>query len=174
MKKRTRNFLLSGSLPIKPIGSGLIVLLLLAACGPSESDVRRVVQEELSNAWQRSYIRTARTIGPYSPAVRVGNLLFVSGQVGIDPETGVLQDGSIETETRQVMENLLRIARAEGFDSSHVVSVTVYVRNMKDFTRMNLIYGGYFAEDRYPARATVEVSALPGNANVEMSLIAHK
>ena len=155
--------------------SGVVGLcLILFGCGPTEEDVRRIVQDEMRGAMDRTYAQSVETVGPYSPAVRVGDFLFVSGQIGLDEETGQLRRESIEVETQQVMENLMRILRAEGYDSSHVINANVYLKNMNDYAKMNLIYGGYFQEGRYPARVTVEVSNLPRQANVEISLVACK
>jgi 2-iminobutanoate/2-iminopropanoate deaminase len=147
---------------------------LLIGCGPREEDVRKIVHEEMSRALQRTIVKPVNVIGPYSPAVRIGNLMFVSGQIGLDQESGTLKNESIEVETRQVLDNLARILRAEGYDSSHVVSATVYLKNMNDYAKMNQIYGGYFKEGNYPARVAVEVSNLPKQANVEISVIAYK
>ena len=133
-----------------------------------------MVREELSRAMERKVVSPVETIGPYSPAIRVGNFLFVSGQIGLDQETGELRNESIEVETRQALDNLNRILRAEGFDSSQVVSATVYLRNMNDYAKMNLIYGGYFQEGNYPSRTTVGVTALPKDANVEIAVVACK
>ena len=148
--------------------------LVVASCGPTEDELRRMVRDEISSAAQRSIVSPVEVIGPYSPAVGVGNFLFVSGQIGIDQETGELQNESIEAETRQVLDNLSNILHAAGYDSSHVVSTTVYLRNMEDYPKMNLIYGGYFEDGNYPARQTVEVSALPRGANVEIALVAYR
>jgi 2-iminobutanoate/2-iminopropanoate deaminase len=153
----------------------LMVLPLLAAgCRPSEDDIRRVVREEMAKAMEKKIVKTVNVIGPYSPAVRVGDFLFVSGQIALDPETGNLRDDDIEVETRQVLVNLGRILRVEGYDSSHVVSATVYLKDIGDYQRMNQIYGGYFQEGKYPARVAVEVANLPKQANVEISVIAYK
>jgi 2-iminobutanoate/2-iminopropanoate deaminase len=157
---------------IKPIFLGW--LLCLAGCGPGDEEVRNIVRDELRSAMNRQVVANVDVVGPYSPAVKIGNFLFVSGQIGLDQETGLLRAGNIEEETRQVLENLMSILRAEGYDSSHVVSATVYMKNMNDYARMNLIYGGYFQEGNYPARVTVEVSNLPRQANVEISLIAYR
>jgi 2-iminobutanoate/2-iminopropanoate deaminase len=146
----------------------------LVGCGLSDDDVRRIVKDELSSAMERHVVRNVDVVGPYSPAVKIGNFMFVSGQIGLDQETGLLRNESIEEETRQVLDNLMRILRSEGYDSSHVVSATVYLKNMNEYARMNLIYGGYFQEGNYPARATVEVSNLPRQANVEIGLIAYR
>jgi len=169
----------------------LPVALLLGACGPTEDDIRRVVgkelaaadsggalrsvvREELAAAARRSTVAPVEAIGPYSPAVRVGGFLFVSGQIALDPATGRLVQHDVAAETRQVLENINRILRAAGYDSSHVVSATVYLRDMTQYAAMNLVYGGYFQEGAYPARVTVEVSALPRGANVEIAVVAAK
>jgi len=110
-------------------------------------------------------------IGPYSPAVRAGHLLFVSGQVPFDPATGTLVTGDIEAETRQVMENIGVLLRAGGLDFSAVVRTTVFLADMNDFAAMNAVYGRYFTEP-YPARATVQVSRLPRDARIEIDAIA--
>ena len=150
------------------------VLALLAGCRPGDDDIRRIVREELSAAMHRKIVKPVDVIGPYSPAVRLGNFLFVSGQIALDPSTGQLRNESIETETRQALENLMSILRAEGYDSTHVVSATVYLKNMNDYPKMNLIYGGFFQEGNYPSRVAVEVSNLPRQANVEIAAIAYK
>jgi len=148
------------------------IALLLPGCRPSEEDIRRIVHEEMAKAMQKSIVKPVNVIGPYSPGVRIGNFLFVSGQIALDPET--LKQDNIEIETRQVLENLRRILGAAGFDSSHVVSATVYLRNMNDYQKMNAVYGGYFQEGAYPARVAVQVGDLPRQANIEISVIAYK
>jgi len=152
----------------------LFAATIFVGCGPREEDVRRMVREEMGKTMQRQVISPVQVMGPYSPAVKVGNFLFVSGQIGLDQETGQLRNESIETETRQALDNLDRILRAAGYDSSDVVSATVYLKNMNDYPKMNLIYGGYFEENNYPARVAVEVSNLPKQANVEIALVAWK
>jgi 2-iminobutanoate/2-iminopropanoate deaminase len=112
-----------------------------------------------------------RAIGPYSPAIRAGQLLFLSGQVPLDPATGNLVEGDIEAETRRVMENIGALLDAAGLTFSAVVRTTVFLTDMEDFAAVNKIYGGYFDEP-YPARATVQVSRLPRNARVEIDAIA--
>jgi 2-iminobutanoate/2-iminopropanoate deaminase len=106
--------------------------------------------------------------------MRVGKFLFVSGQIALEQESGLLKNASIESETRQVLENLSSILRQAGFDSTDVVTTTVYLREIADYPKMNLIYGGYFQEGRYPARSTVQVGALPRDARIEISAIAYK
>jgi 2-iminobutanoate/2-iminopropanoate deaminase len=148
--------------------------LLLAGCGSNDDEVRRIVREEIAGAsMPRSIIKPVNVIGPYSPAVQIGRFLFVSGQIALD-STGALRNESIEMETRQVLDNLNYILRSAGYDSSHAVSATVYLKNMNDYQKMNLIYGGYFQEGNYPARVAVEVANLPRQANVEISVIAYK
>jgi len=152
----------------------VLIQFLFAGCGPTEEDIRRFVSEEMRKGLERTTVSPVEVIGPYSPAVRVGGFLFVSGQIGMDQETGQLRNESIESETRQVMDNLMHILRSAGYDSSHVVNATVYLKNMNDYAKMNLIYGGYFPEDRYPARTAVAVSELPRQANVEIAVVAWK
>ena len=105
----------------------LALALIAAGCRSSDDDIRRIVRDEMGKGLQKKIVKPVNVIGPYSPAVRVGNFLFVSGQIPIDPETGNMVGGSIEVETRQVLVNLARILRAEGYDSSHVISATVYL-----------------------------------------------
>jgi len=149
-------------------------LFLVVGCGRGEEDLRRIVREELSRGAEKTTYKPGNVIGPYSPAIRVGKFLFVSGQIALDPETGVLQNENIERETRQVLDNLRRILTAAGYDSSHVVNATVYLKNMNDYQKMNALYGGYFQEGAYPARVAVQVADLPRQANVEIAAIAYK
>jgi 2-iminobutanoate/2-iminopropanoate deaminase len=113
-------------------------------------------------------------IGPYSQAVRIGDFLYTSGQVGLDPATGALVEGGIETQTTRVLENLKAVLEAAGTDFVHVVKTTVFLKNMGDFAAMNAIYGKYFAPEGVvaPARSTVEVARLPKDALVEIEAIA--
>jgi 2-iminobutanoate/2-iminopropanoate deaminase len=112
-----------------------------------------------------------KPIGPYSPAIRSGDLLFVSGQVPVDAATGNLVAGDIGVETRQVLENIGTLLRAAGLDFSAVVRTTVFLADMNDFAAMNAVYGSYFREP-YPARATVQVARLPRDARIEIDAIA--
>lgn len=149
-------------------------LLLFFGCGQSEDEVRAIVRDEMARASDVQYITDANVIGPYSPAVKVGNFLFVAGQIGMNPETLQLPGPDIESQTRQALENLKSVLMKADYDSSHVIQCTVYLRNMNDFQHMNLIYGGYFADGKYPARTTVEVSNLPRQAIIEIAAIAYK
>ena len=110
-------------------------------------------------------------IGPYSPAIRAGNLLFVSGQVPIDPSTGAMIDGDIAAQTDRVMRNLQALLKAAGAGFEHVVRTTVFLADMNEFAAMNEVYGRYVA-DPPPARATVQVARLPRDVKVEIDLIA--
>lgn len=110
-------------------------------------------------------------IGPYSQAVKFGNLLFVSGQIPIDPATGNLVSGSIEAETVQVMKNISAVLLESGIDLGAVLKATIFVKNMNNFGKINEVYASYF-NGSYPARETVEVARLPKDANVEISVIA--
>ena len=112
-----------------------------------------------------------KAIGPYSPAVRAGQLLFVSGQVSIDPRSATFIAGDIKAETQRVMENIGALLKAGGLDFSAVVRTTVFLSDMNDFAAMNEVYGGFF-EEPYPARATVQVARLPRDARVEIDVIA--
>ncbi|MBI5021631.1 MAG: hypothetical protein HZB59_09355 [Ignavibacteriales bacterium] len=123
---------------------------------------------------ERTAITDANVIGPYSPAQKVGNFVFVSGQIALNQETGLLENKDIETETKRVLDNLMLILRKTGCDSSDVISTNVYLTDIHDYAKMNNIYGGYFQEGNYPARVTVQVEALPKNARVEISAIAYK
>ncbi|MBV9727349.1 MAG: hypothetical protein JO299_19495 [Gammaproteobacteria bacterium] len=110
-------------------------------------------------------------VGPFSPAVRVGELLLLSGQVALDPKTGKLIDGDVAAQTAQVLENLRTLLGAAGKSLADVARTNVYLTDMKDFARMNASYARYF-EPPYPARTTVAVAALPLGAAVEIDLIA--
>jgi 2-iminobutanoate/2-iminopropanoate deaminase len=112
-------------------------------------------------------------IGPYNQAVLSGNLLFVSGQIALNPETSQLVMDDIKTETHQVMKNLKGILTAAGMDFNNVLKTTIFIMNMNDFAQINEVYGAYFTGE-YPARETVQVAALPKGVNVEISVIASK
>jgi 2-iminobutanoate/2-iminopropanoate deaminase len=114
-----------------------------------------------------------QALGPYSQAVQLGNLLFVSGQVPLDPRTGNLVPGDIEAQTRQVMENLKAVVAAAGMTLADALKATCFLKNMGDFAKFNGIYAGYFGEIP-PARETVEVARLPRDVLVEVSLICGK
>ena len=110
-------------------------------------------------------------MGPYSPAIKAGNLLFVSGQIPIDPASGALIDGDITAQTEQVMRNLGALLRAAGAGFEHVVRTTVFLADMSDFAAMNEVYSRYVV-DPPPARATVQVARLPRDVKIEIDAIA--
>jgi len=110
-------------------------------------------------------------IGPYSQAVKAGNMLFVSGQIAIHPPTGEIISSSIEAETHQVMKNIGAVLKEAGVSYGHIVKTGIFLRDMNDFAKVNAVYGTYFTSD-FPARETVEVSRLPKDVNVEISVIA--
>jgi 2-iminobutanoate/2-iminopropanoate deaminase len=110
-------------------------------------------------------------IGPYSQAITTGNLIFTSGQIPIDPQTGVIVASDIERQTRQVLENLKNILEASGSSLSRVIKTTVFIREMNDFQSINAVYAGYFSEP-FPARSCVEVARLPKDALIEIEAVA--
>lgn len=112
-------------------------------------------------------------IGPYNQAVVAGNMLFISGQICIDPATGNLKNKDIQDETHQVMQNLKSILAEAGMSFNNVVKTTIFITDMNQFSEINEVYGKYF-EGNFPARETVQVSALPKFVNVEISMIAMK
>jgi len=115
--------------------------------------------------------RAPRAIGPYSQAIVAGDLLFLSGQIPLDPQTGELVSGTIEAETNRVMQNLGAVLAAAGASYEDVVKTTIYLVDLGDFAAVNEVYGGFFPGVP-PARATVQVAALPRGARVEIEAIA--
>lgn len=113
-------------------------------------------------------------IGPYNQAVLVGNTLYTSGQIALHPETMELVLTDIETETKQVMENMKAVLEAADMTFENVVKTTIFIMNMNDFARINTVYGSYFNEKTAPARETVQVAGLPKGVNVEISMTAIK
>lgn len=110
-------------------------------------------------------------IGPYSQAIRTGNLIFVSGQLPVDPSTGNFAEGGIKELTRQSLTNIKAILEAEGTDMAHVVKTTVFLADMADFAEMNEVYATLFTSP-FPARSAVAIKTLPKNARVEIECIA--
>ena len=148
---------------MKPASAILLAIVLASASAlaTSPSPDKQIVATTQAPA----------AIGPYSQAVRAGNLLFLSGQIPIDPKTGEVRPGTIEDQATQVLDNLKAVLAADGLDMDSVVSTTVFVRDLNDFARINAVYGKYFKE-RTPARATVQVQRLPKDVGVEISAIA--
>jgi len=112
-------------------------------------------------------------IGPYSQAVVFGNMIFVSGQIAIEPSTGILIQDNVEIETKKVMENIGNVLKEAGFDYSNIVKSGIFLKNMNDFPKVNEVYASFLTAP-FPARETVEVARLPKDANVEISVIACK
>ncbi len=110
-------------------------------------------------------------IGPYSVGVRVGNLVFTAGQLGIDPVSGEIVPGGVEAETRQALVNLGSVLKAAGTSLDHVVKTTVYLQNIEEFGKMNSVYNEFFSSE-YPARSAVQVAALPKGGLVEIEAVA--
>ena len=113
-------------------------------------------------------------IGPYNQAVLIGDTLYTSGQIALNPSTMELVLDNIETETKQVMENMKAVLEAADMTFENVVKTTIFIMDMNDFTRINSVYGIYFDEKTAPARETVQVAGLPKGVNVEISMIAVK
>jgi 2-iminobutanoate/2-iminopropanoate deaminase len=115
--------------------------------------------------------KAPKAIGPYSAAVKIGNLVFTSGQLGIDPKTGELVPGGIEAETRQALQNVGSVLEAAGSKFENILKVTVYLRDINEFGLMNSIYKEYFTSD-FPARSAFQVAALPKGGAIEIEAIA--
>jgi 2-iminobutanoate/2-iminopropanoate deaminase len=113
----------------------------------------------------------APAIGPYSPAVKVGNILFLSGQIPLDPASGQIVDGDIRAQTSRVLQNIGELLKAGGADFSNVVRTTIFLADLADFGVVNEVYATYFTAP-YPARATVQVARLPRDVRVEIDAIA--
>ena len=111
-------------------------------------------------------------IGPYSQAVRVGDFIFLSGQLGVDPATGDFAEGGVEAQTRQAFENIKAVLAEAGLTMDAVVKTTVFLQDMNDFAAMNGVYASYFTEGSYPARSAVQVAKLPKGGLVEIESIA--
>jgi len=125
---------------------------------------------------EKKIVRTDKApapIGPYNQAVQFGNMLFISGQIALDPKTGNLLQGDIISETKLVMENLHAILQEAGMDFSNVIKSSIFLMDMGQFAQVNEVYGGYITGDA-PARETVQVSGLPKGVNVEIGMIAGK
>jgi len=152
---------------VKSVLTILIVMALIAIVVfflNKQATVKKIIKTENAPA----------PIGPYSQAVRVGHTVYLSGQIAIDPKTGELVKDSVENEAEQVMKNIKAVLAATGTDFSHVVKTTIFLTSMDDFVKVNEVYGRYFDEDNAPARETVQVSRLPKDVRVEISMVAVK
>ena len=123
--------------------------------------IKRTIQTEQAPA----------AIGPYSQAIRIGDFLYTSGQIALDPKSGMVLSGEIEEETEQTLKNISAILQAGGVNFENVIKTTVYLSDLNDFTRMNQVYEKYFSKNK-PARACVQVAALPKGAKIEIDAIA--
>ena len=123
--------------------------------------IKRTIQTEEAPA----------AIGPYSQAIRIGDFLYTSGQIALDPESGIFLSGEIEDETEQTLKNISAILQADGLSLENVVKTTVYLSDLNHFSRMNQVYEKYFSKNK-PARACVQVAALPKGAKIEIDAIA--
>ncbi|HEY58909.1 MAG TPA: RidA family protein [Anaerolineae bacterium] len=116
--------------------------------------------------------KAPQAIGPYSQAVRSGQLVYTAGQIGLEPTTGALVPGGVEAETRQALTNLQHVLEAAGASLATVVKTTVFLRDINDFAKMNAVYAEFFTEG-FPARSAVQVAALPKGAAVEIEAVAY-
>lgn len=114
-----------------------------------------------------------KVVGPYSQAVKLGNLIFCSGQIGVDPSLGKLVEGGTEEEAKQVLKNLEAVLIAAGSNLNKVLQTTIYITDMSKYAEVNAIYAESFKTEPLPARATIQVSALPAGASIEISCIAY-
>ena len=123
----------------------------------------------------KTIIRTDKApapIGPYNQAIAYGDLVYISGQICIDPVSGLLNNATLADETHQVMKNIGAILTESGIDYSHIIKTGIFLKDMNQFAAVNEVYGSYFSSD-FPARETVQVSRLPKDVNVEISVIAY-
>ena len=153
----------------------LPILILLSACN-GKSKAQRIGKENSTEIMSKSIISSPdapAAIGPYSQAVLAGNTLYCSGQIAINPQTGQLDTGNIQTETERVMSNIGAVLKAANMDYGHVVKATIFMNDMEDYGAINEVYAKYFKVDP-PAREAVAVKTLPKNVNVEISVIAVK
>lgn len=116
--------------------------------------------------------KAAKAIGPYSQGVKFGNLVFLSGQIGIEPKRNELVKGGIEAEARQIFENIINILKSLNSDLNNVLKVNIYLKDLEDFPKVNEIYQNYF-KDNFPARTTIGGLSLPKNALIEIDVIAY-
>jgi 2-iminobutanoate/2-iminopropanoate deaminase len=117
--------------------------------------------------------KAPKPIGSYSQAVEAGNLIFLSGQIGIDPNTGNIVAGGVAAETRQVMDNIRAVLEKANLSLENIIKTTIFLANLADFAEVNQIYAEYFTKD-FPARSTIEVKALPKGAKIEIEVIAQR
>ncbi len=144
----------------------LFIIIFLTSCNNCTREER---------ARKGIYPEGIKPIAPYSPGVVVDNLLFISGQIGIDPKTSILVNDNIEKETHQVMKNLFQVVQEAGFEPKDIIKVTIYMSDIIHYEAINRVYGEYFKGiEILPVRESLAVKALPKNANIEISAIAIK
>lgn len=151
------------------LGIGFMSLLICLSAGCDN-------QKEIKNQPMKEIINTKKApsaIGPYSQAVWAGDFLFTSGQIALIPETGEMDNQSIEAETHRVIKNLTALLEEAGLSFHQVIKVSIFIKDMNDFTKINEIYASYLQEP-YPARETVEVARLPKDARIEISVVAKR
>ncbi|HEX9304258.1 MAG TPA: RidA family protein [Thermoanaerobaculia bacterium] len=146
---------------------------LFAICAIAVTAVATSVAAEIEKKEVIASFNAPKAVGPYSQAIRYGNLVFLSGQLPIDPKTGQPSKGTIEEQTKLVLENLKAVLDAAGLTFSNVLATTCFLKNLDDFPKFNTVYGTYFPENP-PARATVEVARLPKDVSIEIALVAGK
>ena len=146
-------------------------LFLASSCGFCKDYRTFARTTRLGNMKAISTTKAPAAIGPYSQAIRVGNLVYTSGQIPIDPATGTFVEGGIKEQTRQSLTNVKAILEEAGVNMSHVVKTTVFMADMSDFADMNAVYAEFFSEP-YPARSAVAVKTLPKGALVEIEVVA--
>ena len=125
-------------------------------------------------ASELAYISNGETIAPYTPAIKAGRTLYLSGQIALTPKITDLATIDFEVQTRQVMENLIELLKKADYAISDLVQCTVYLKDMRDYAAFNRIYGSYFEKGKAPTRVAIEISNLPRNAKIEISAIAYK
>jgi 2-iminobutanoate/2-iminopropanoate deaminase len=140
----------------------LLTLLLFNINLYSQTNMKKIINT----------LNAPAPLGPYNQAILIDNTLYVSGQIALDSKSMKMINGTIEEETKKVMQNIQAILLEVNFSFENVIKTTIFIKDMNDFSKINSIYGEYFDEKTAPARETVEVSALPKNAKIEISVIA--
>ena len=153
-------------LPLRAVGAAFIAVAAISPTSAFAQSASSAAKQVISTP------HAPEAIGPYSQGIRAGNMVFLAGQIAIDPKTKqLMKDASIEDQTRLVLENLKAVLEADGLTMDHVVSTTVFMKDLNEFGKMNEVYGTFF-RSAPPARATVEVARLPRDVKVEIAAIA--
>ena len=142
----------------------LILICLISLNNYSQSNMKKIINSK----------EATEPVGPYNQAVLIDGTLYLSGQIALDPKTMEMDNISIENETIRVLNNINAVLRKAGYDFNDIIKTTIFLTNMGDFAVVNEIYGKRFSKESAPARETVEVSGLPKNAKIEISVIAKK